>query len=65
MDLAEAVAVLVAGILAASMTDGLVSVAPFFQAGVDVVLVGMDEGTFGDVASMIGRMVACCTLASI
>src|SRR5215213_2578125 len=48
VDLAEAVAVLVAGILAAPVTDGLMFIAPFFQAGVDVILVGMDEGTFGD-----------------
>src|SRR3712207_6268733 len=30
------------------MADGLVPVAPGFQAGADGVLVGMDKGAFGD-----------------
>ena len=48
VDLAEAIAVLVTGILAAAMADGLVPVAPVLQAGVDVLLVGMHQGAFGD-----------------
>src|SRR3954462_12851047 len=42
VDLAEAVAILVAGVLPASVADGLVLVAPGWQAGIDVVLVGVD-----------------------
>ncbi len=48
MHLAEAVAVLVAGIFAAGVADRLVPVAPGWQAGVDVVFVGVDEGAAGD-----------------
>ena len=48
VDLAEAVAILVAGVLAASVADRLVLIAPGRQAGVDVVLVGVDEGALGD-----------------
>jgi len=48
VDLAKAVAVLVAGILAASMADGLVPVAPGGQARVDAILVRVDEGARGD-----------------
>src|SRR3954470_16641353 len=48
VDLAKAVAILVTGILAAAMADSLVPVAPVLQAGVDVVLVGVDEGALGD-----------------
>jgi hypothetical protein len=44
VDLAEAVAVLVARVFAASVADRLVPVAPGFQAGVDAILVGVDEG---------------------
>src|SRR4051812_32448331 len=42
--LAEAVPVLVAGILAPGMADRLVLIAPVLQAGVDAILVGVDEG---------------------
>jgi hypothetical protein len=48
VDLAQAVTILVTGMLAAAMADGLVPVAPVLQAGIDVVLVGVDEGTLGD-----------------
>src|SRR4051794_13917488 len=41
VDLAKAVAIVVAGILAVAMADGLVPVAPVLQAGIDVVLVGV------------------------
>src|SRR5215208_2705318 len=46
--LAEAVAVLVACVLATPVTDGLVRVAPGLQPGIDVVLVSVDEGVLGD-----------------
>ncbi len=48
MDLAKAVTVLVARVLPATVADGLVPVAPGRQAGIDAVLVGVDEGAFGD-----------------
>src|SRR4051795_6767820 len=48
MHLAEAVAVLVAGILAAAMADRLVPVAPGRQARVDVVFVGVDQAVRGN-----------------
>ncbi len=48
VDLTEAVPVLVAGILAAPMADRLVPVAPGWQARVDAILVGVDEGARGD-----------------
>ena len=40
---AEAVAVLVAGVLAAPVADAFMLVAPSRQASVDIVLVGVDE----------------------
>src|SRR4051794_4407792 len=46
--LAEPVAVLVAGVLAPGVADGLVPVAPVLQPGVDAVLVGVDEGALRD-----------------
>src|SRR3954449_1776325 len=48
VDLAKAVAIVVAGILAVAMADGLVPVAPVLQAGIDVVLVGVHQGALGD-----------------
>src|SRR4051812_45217213 len=48
VDLAEPVPVLVAGVLAAPVTDRLVLAAPGWQAGVDTILVGVDEGAAGD-----------------
>src|SRR4051795_8427527 len=48
VDLAEAVAVLVPGVLAPRVAHGLVAVAPFLQSGVDVVLVRVHEGARGD-----------------
>src|ERR671939_1736754 len=41
VDLAEAVTIFVARVLATPMTDGLVLIAPGWQAGVDLVLVGV------------------------
>src|SRR4051812_46620339 len=43
--LAEAIPVLVAGVFAAPVADDLVPIAPALQAGIDTVLVGVDEGT--------------------
>jgi hypothetical protein len=48
VDFAEAVTVLVTRILATTVADCLVPVAPSVQTGVDGVLVGMDERTHGD-----------------
>src|SRR3954467_14935004 len=48
VDLAEAVAILVARVFAPCMANSLVPIAPGWQAGVDVVLVGVDAGTLGD-----------------
>src|SRR4051812_37625225 len=48
VDLAEPVAVLVAGVLASTMTDGLVAVAETREPGVDAILVGIDVRAFGD-----------------
>src|SRR3954451_1789259 len=48
MHLAEPVAVLVAGILAAAVADRLVPVAPGRQARVDVVFVGVDQAVRGN-----------------
>src|SRR3954469_2064986 len=44
VDLAEAVAILVARVFAPCVANSLVLVAPGWQAGVDVVLVGVDAG---------------------
>jgi len=48
VNLAKAVAVLVTGVLAAPMADRLVPVAPGWQAGVDGILVRVDEGARGN-----------------
>src|SRR5688500_20328366 len=48
VDLAEAVAILVAGVLAPSVADGLVPVAPVLQAGVSAGRVGMRRRAIGD-----------------
>ena len=65
VNLAEAIAVVIARVFAVGVADGLVSVAPVFQTSIDVVLVGMDQGALGDVFSMMGWIVACWTLASM
>src|SRR6185369_10928689 len=46
--LAKAIPVLVAGVFAAPVANRLVLVAPALQAGVDAILVGMDEGALGN-----------------
>src|SRR3954471_3271639 len=48
VDLAEAVAVLVAGVFASTMTDCLVAVTETREPGVDAILVGKDARTFSD-----------------
>jgi hypothetical protein len=48
MDFAETIAVFVARVLAASVADGLVPVAPALQPGIDVVLVGVNESALDD-----------------
>src|SRR3954464_860256 len=48
VDLAEAIAVLVAGVFASTMTDGLVAVAETRKSGVDAILVSIDVRAFGD-----------------
>src|SRR3954453_23183901 len=63
VDLAEAIAVLVAGVFTSTMTDGLVAVAETRKSGVDAIFVSINFRAFG--FSMIGWMVACWTLASI
>jgi hypothetical protein len=63
VDLAEPIAILVPGVFASTMTDGLVAVAETRKPGVDAILVSIDVRAFG--FSMIGWMVACWTLASI
>src|SRR3954447_4999118 len=52
VDLAEPVAVLVPGVFASTMTDGLVAVAETRKPGVDAILISMDVRAFG--FSMIG-----------
>src|SRR3954454_22896593 len=48
VDLAEAVAVVIARVLAPGVAQGLVPVAPVVQPGVDVVLVGVDQRAVDD-----------------
>src|SRR3954452_7530870 len=48
VDLVEAIAVLVARIFAAAVTDGLVPVAPHRQTSIDAVLVSVDHRAFDD-----------------
>src|SRR3954469_2760349 len=48
VDLAEAIAVLVAGVFASTMTDGLVTVAETRESGIDAILVSIDVRAFGD-----------------
>src|SRR4051812_10550766 len=48
VDLAEAITVLVPGVFASTMTDGLVAVAETRKPGVDAILVSIDVRAFGD-----------------
>ena len=48
VDFVETIAVLVARIFAAAVTDGLVLIAPYRQTSVDAVLVGVDHRAFDD-----------------
>src|SRR4051794_20989893 len=52
VDLAEAITVLVPGVFASTMTDGLVAVAETRKPGVDAIIVSIDVRAFG--FSMIG-----------
>jgi len=65
VNFAEAVAILVARVFAPSVADRLVPIAPGRQAGVDVVLVGVDASALGDGRLETGWIVFCCTLASM
>jgi hypothetical protein len=64
VDLAEPVAIVIAGILAGAVADRLVAIAPGAQAGVDVVFISVDQRA-ATVLSMIGWIVACWTLCSM
>src|SRR5688572_20524926 len=48
VDLAEPIAILVPGVFASTMTDGLVAVAETRKSSVDVILIRMDVRAFGD-----------------
>ena len=48
VDLAEAIAVLVAGVFASTMTDGLVAVAETRKSGIDAIFVSINFRAFGD-----------------
>jgi len=48
VDFMKAVAVLVAGIFALRVTDAAMLVAPFRQAGVDIVFIRVDQRSFDD-----------------
>src|SRR4051812_43402938 len=48
VDLAEPITVLVPGVFASTMTDGLVAVAETRKPGVDAILVSIDVRAFGD-----------------
>jgi hypothetical protein len=48
VDLAEPIAIIIAGILAGAVADGLVAIAPGVQAGIDVVLIGVDQRAAAD-----------------
>src|SRR3954469_18333795 len=48
VDFAEAIAILVAGVFASTMTDGLVAVAETRKSGLDAILVSIDVRAFGD-----------------
>ena len=48
VDLAEAVTILIAGILAPTMVDGLVAEAPLRQSAINRVLVGVNQAAEGD-----------------
>src|SRR3954454_9159495 len=48
VDLAEPIAILVPGVFASTMTDGLVAVAETRKPGVDAILVSIDVRAFGD-----------------
>lgn len=65
MHFMETIAIFITCIFALRMIDCLVTVAPFSQTAVDVVLIGVQDAAVWTVLLMIGRMVACCTLGNI
>jgi len=48
VDLAEPVAIVIAGIFAGAVADSFVAIAPGVQAGIDVVLIGVDQRAAAD-----------------
>ena len=48
VDFAEPVAIVIAGILAPAMADRFVTIAPVFQAGIDIVFISIDQRTRAD-----------------
>ncbi len=48
VNFAEAVAIVIAGVLAPGMADRFVTIAPVFQTGIDVVFVGVDQSPRAD-----------------
>jgi hypothetical protein len=48
VNLAEAVAIVIAGLLAPAMADRFVTIAPVFQTGVNIVFVGVDQSPRAD-----------------
>src|SRR6185369_6264120 len=48
VDLAEPIAILIPGVFASTMTDGLVAVAETRKSGVDAILISIDVRAFGD-----------------
>src|SRR3954471_725743 len=50
VDFAEAITILVTGILTSTMMNSLVTEAPFHQSAIDRILVGVDQAAEGDAA---------------
>ena len=48
VNLAEAVAIVIAGVLAPGMADRFVTIAPVFQTGVNIVFVSVDQSPWTD-----------------
>ena len=48
MDFTKAVAIVITSIFTRTVADTFVIIAPFLQAAVDVILVGLDQGTWGN-----------------
>lgn len=61
----EAITVFVVRIFARRVIDGLVLIAPFVQAGISVVFVGVEQAAELNHVRQSGLIVPCCTLGSI